>query len=156
MVGKIFLFLPGAVVIVMFPRLSGLNAKQLETGPTLKKSLLYVLGLSIFAAFVYNILPYTVLEILTGKAYPQAVFLGRLFSISMCLFALLSVLINYFLAVKDLRFLKYLVGFTACQFLAIAVFHRSLAQIQVIMCINAALLFWVHLFLAFRPLKLKA
>jgi len=63
----------------------------------------------------------------------------------MSFFALLYILILYFLSLKDLRFIKYLVFFTVLQFFAIAAFHNSLIQIQLILCINAILLFSIHL-----------
>ena len=148
MVGKIFLFLPGAISIVMFPKVSGLNARHLDTVSTLKKSLVYVLGPCLLAAIFYNLFPSFVLKILTGKAYPESISLGRLFSFSMSLFSIVYIFISYFLSLNDLRFVKYLVLFTVLQFLAIALFHSRLIQVQAIMCINALLLFCVHYLLA--------
>jgi O-antigen/teichoic acid export membrane protein len=150
MVGKIFLFLPAAVSIVMFPKTSGLNAKNMDTVPVLKRSLLYISGLCVLSVLFYNSFPYLVLKILTGKAYPESIILGRLFSISMAFFSLLYILITYFLSVKDLRFIKYLVFFTALQLIAIALFHKNLVQIQLILCINAILLFSIHLALLIK------
>jgi O-antigen/teichoic acid export membrane protein len=150
MVGKIFLFLPGAVSIVMFPRTSGLNAKNMDTASVLKRSLLYVLGLCILSVLVYNFFPSLVLKILTGKTYFESIMLGRLFSISMTFFSLLYILLMYFLSVKDLRFIKYLVLFTVLQLSAVAVFHSNLIQVQLILCINAVLLFCIHLALLIK------
>lgn len=150
MVGKIFLFLPGAISIVMFPRVSGLNARNMDTGSTLRQSLLYACGLCIIASLVYNLFPLFILKILTGKVFLKSIILGRLFSISMSFFALLYILIVYFLSVSDLRFIKYLALFTLLQFLAIVFFHKSLIQVQSILCINAILLFSIHLLLAYR------
>lgn len=150
MVGKIFLFLPAAISLTLFPRTSVLKAKNMDTVPILKKSLFYCLALCIFAVFLYNLSPALVLKILTGKAYPESVLLGRLFSISMSFFALLFVLIAYFLSLNDLRFLKYLFPFTLLQLLAIILFHHSLIQVQVVLCINAILLFVIHLILAYK------
>jgi len=145
MVGKIFLFLPGAIGIVMFPKISGLNAKNMDTLSILRKSIMYVFGLCILSVLFYNSFPYLVLKILTGKAYPESIMLGRMFSISMTFFSLLYILLMYFLSVKDLRFIKYLVFFTALQFLAIVLFHKNLIWVQLILCINAILLFCIHL-----------
>ena len=152
MVGKIFLFLPGAISVVMFPRTSGLNAKNMDTVSILKRSILYVLGLCILPLLFYNFFPSWVLRVLTGKAYPESIILGRLFSISMTFFTLLYILIMYFLSVKDLRFVKYLAFFTVLQLLAIILFHKDLIQVQLILCINAILLFCIHLALVkFTP-----
>lgn len=148
MVGKIFLFLPGAISLVMFPKTTGLNAKNMDTVSILKKSIMYVFGLCILSVLFYNSFPYLVLKILTGKSYPESIMLGRLFSISMSFFALLYILLMYFLSVKDLRFIKYLVFFTALQLIAIGFLHKNLLQVQLVLCINAMLLFCIHLVLA--------
>jgi len=54
MLGKIFLFLPLAVSIVMFPRISSLNAKNMQTFPTLSRSLRYILILCFSTFIIYN------------------------------------------------------------------------------------------------------
>jgi len=149
MVGKIFLFLPAAISIVMFPKTSGLNARNLDTTVILKRSLSYAAVLSIIASLGYNLFPAFVLKILTGKAYPESIMLGRLFSISMVFFALLLILITYFLSIKDLRFIKYLIALTLIEFIAIVLFHRNLFQVQIILCIVAFSLFLIHLRLVF-------
>ncbi len=148
MVGKIFLFLPGAISIVMFPRVSGLNAGNLDTTHTLKRSLLYALALCVIACLVYNLFPAFVLKILTGKAFAESIVLGRFFSFSMSLFSLLFLLIHYFLSIKDLRFIKYLVLSALLQFAGVILFHKSLFQVQAVLCINAGFIFVIFLFLS--------
>jgi hypothetical protein len=148
MVGKISLFLPGAISIVMFPKTSGLNAKQNNTTPILNRSLAYAAILCVLFGLAYNLLPAFILKVLTGKVLPGSIILGRLFSVSMTFFALLFIIAAYFLSIKDLRFIKYLVVSTILQALAIVFFHHSLIQIQWILCINAVLLFLIHLALA--------
>ncbi|TBR18469.1 hypothetical protein EPO66_01430, partial [bacterium] len=96
MLGKIFLFLPGAISIVLFPRVSYLNARNSDTSATLKLSLVYGLILSAIAILVYNLFPGFILKVLTGKAPIEAIALGRIFSVSMSLFALLYIFISYF------------------------------------------------------------
>ncbi|MDD5653718.1 MAG: oligosaccharide flippase family protein [Candidatus Omnitrophica bacterium] len=156
MAGKIFLFLPTAISIVMFPKTSGLKAKNLDTRAILNRSLVFGAILSILAACAYNLFPGLCLSILTGKPYPEAIFLGRLFAVSMSIFALLFILISYFLSIKDLRFLKYLGGATLLQVMMIILFHSQLWQVQLIMCVNAALLFSWFLFLIYgKNIKAK-
>jgi O-antigen/teichoic acid export membrane protein len=149
-VGKVFLFLPGAISIVMFPKTSGLNAKKMDTLSTLKRSLSYAIGLCIFAGLLYNLRPHLILKIFTGKVLPESIFLGRLFSLSMSFFALTFILNSYFLSVKDMRFIRYLVLACLLQNLAIFLFHKSLLQVQLILCINSILLFFTNLFLVYE------
>lgn len=153
MVGKIFLFLPSAIAIVMFPRTSSLNAMNLDTRSTLWRSLLYTAILCACAFLVYNIFPGFILKILTGKASPESVILGRLFSVSMSFFALLFMLIMYLLSLKDLRFIRYLCLSVFAQLLAIILFHRSLLQVQLILCLNSVMLFCICLILANKKRK---
>ncbi len=150
MLGKIFLFLPGAISMVMFPRASSLNATNSDTSHILKKSLIYASFLGVSAAVVYNLFPSFILKLLTGKAFPESILLGRLFSLSMTFFALLLVIINYLLSIKDLCFIKYLAVFTFLQFLGIILFHKTLYQVQFVLCASSILLFSIHLILAYR------
>lgn len=150
MIGKIFLFLPGAISIVMFPRTAGLKARNMDTGSTFKRSLLCAVGLCIIANVIYNLFPTFILKLLTGKAFPESVLLGRLFGISMSFFTLLFLLITYFLSIKDLRFVKYLILFSLLQPLAIILFGKNLMSVQLILCINSILIFFIHLVLAYN------
>jgi len=153
LLGKIFLFLPVAISTVMFPKTSGLKAKSLESTAILTRSVLYAAALCIIASAVYNLFPVFVLKMLCGKSFPELIRLGRLFSLSMSLFSLVYILILYFLSKKDLRFMKYLVISTFLQLSAIVLFHKSLLVIQLILCVNAILLFAVHLALAYPVRK---
>jgi len=148
MLGKIFLFLPAAISIVMLPRTSGLHAQNSDTTSTLKRSVIYALILGSVAAAGYNLFPSLALNILSGKALPESILLGRFFSVSMTFFMLISILATYFLSIEDLRFIKYLVFFTLLQLLGISVFHKSLIQVQLVMCVTAAMLFIIHMYLA--------
>ena len=148
MLGKIFFFLPGAITIVMFPKVSSQNAQQAGTKGTLLKSLFYAGGLCFLAVAVYNTFPHFVLKALTGKALEESVFLGRFFSVSMTFFTLSMMLPMYFLSIGDLRFLKYLISLALLQFLAIVFWHANLVQVQLILCVNGALLFAILLWLA--------
>ncbi|MFH1198949.1 MAG: oligosaccharide flippase family protein [Candidatus Omnitrophota bacterium] len=149
MAGKIFLFLPGAISVVLLPKTSGLSAKKMNTVPVLMQSIRYGFILCLAAVAAYNLFPVFVLKVLTGKALTESIFLGRLFSVSMSFFALLFILITYFLSIKDLRFIKYLVVFTFLEIGAITLFHQSLVVVQVILCLSAIALFAIHLKLAF-------
>ena len=150
LLGKIFLFLPTAISVTMFPRISSLDAIRADTQGVLRKSLSYGLVLCALAALFYNFFPGLVIKLLTGKVSAEAILLGRFFSVSMTFFALLYIMVNYFLSLKDLRFLKYLGGFGFLQFLAILFFHSSLYQVQIILCLSSALLFFIHLLLLTR------
>jgi len=149
MVGKVFLFLPVAITFVMFPKISGLKAQKMCTKAVLKRSIIYTVILCFLAGLFYNIFPVFTLKVLSGKVNPESLLLGRFFSLSMTFFTLVFLFINYFLSLKDLRFLIYLIVFTFLQFLGIVLFHKTLLQVQIVLCINSATLFLISIWLAF-------
>lgn len=155
MLGKIFLFLPAAINIVMFPKVAGLKAKNMNTNSTLMRSLLYASSLCIIANLFYNLFPSFTLKILTGKAFAESVTLGRLFGISMSFFALLLILITYFLSIKDLRFIKYLILSALLQPSAIILFHKTIIHVQLILCVNSIVIFFIVLALVYKKYERK-
>jgi len=148
MVGKIILFLPGAISIVMFPRVSGLNAKGKPTLHILNKSLLYVgilCGTGIVASLLF---PEYILRILTGQFYIECLPLVKLFAIAMGLYALVTILIFYHLSIHNIKFAYPLVFLTALQALLIGLFHNSLSHVLYILIIIAAILLIIGIKLA--------
>mgnify|MGYP006992595430 CR=1 FL=1 len=156
MIGKAFLYLPVAISIVILPRASSLNAQNLDTRPILKKSLLIALLLCALAILIYNLFPYAVLRILTGKTLPQSVFIGRLFSLSMTFYTLLYILITYFLSIKDLRFIKILGTLTVFQLLGLVFFHQTLIQVQGVLCVSSFVLCASHFYLLRKTPELSS
>jgi O-antigen/teichoic acid export membrane protein len=150
MLGKIFLFLPVAISVVMFPRAAKLKASNEDTSVVLRLSALYALALCFGAALTYNLFPALFLKILTGKALPESIALGRLFSVSMSFFTLSFVFMTYFLSLKDFRFIKYMVAGCIAQFICIGIWHDSLFQVQLIICVVAFMLLGVNVILALR------
>lgn len=153
-IGKIFFFLPGAIAVVILPHSSSLAAREEDTLPLLKRSLFYASLFCLAAYICYNIFDGVILKIfkaLNSEITPEVISLGRFFGVSMSFFAILFILINYFISRKDLRFVKYLVMSAILQCIAIIVFHKSLFHIQAILCINSILVLIIHLKLAFWP-----
>lgn len=150
MVGKIILFLPIAITLVMFPKTSELHAHAKATSHLLKKSLLYVGALCGTAALICLLFPGLIVRLLSGKDHLHCIPLARIFSVTMVFFALVYVLSFYHLSIHRLGFIYSLVLLTVLQILAISLFHQSLSQVLYIMCGNAMLLFLINAYLAFK------
>ena len=148
-IGKIIFFLPGAIVIVMFPRISSLHTQDREHLEVLKKALFFSAGLCLLGVAWYNLFPTFTLKILTGKTYHQSIQLGRLFCIAMSFFSLTNLLSFYHLSISNFRFIKYLIIAALLQIVAIVLFHQSLFIVLVILCINAMVAFIVNFRLVF-------
>lgn len=150
MVGKMILFLPIAITLVMFPKTSQLHAQAKATLPLLKKSLLYTAALCGAATLICLLFPGLIITLLSGKEQLDCVPLARVFSVTMFFFALVYVLLFYHLSIHSMGFVYSLVLFTVLQILAIIIFHQSLLQVLYIMCGNAILLFLINAYLAFK------
>ena len=150
MVGKIILFLPIAITMVMFPKTSELHAQAKATSHILKKSLLYVGALCGTAALICLLFPGLIIRLLSGEEHLHCIPLARIFSVTMVFFALVYVFLFYHLSIHRLGFIYSLVLLTVLQVLLIILFHQSLSQVLYIMCGNAMLLFLINAYLAFK------
>ncbi|MDD5613882.1 MAG: oligosaccharide flippase family protein [Candidatus Omnitrophica bacterium] len=140
-VGKMVLFAPMAVCMVMFPKVANSHAKKEETLSYLKHSTLYIVALVILAASVLFFFPEMLLKLLTGKVYIQCLPLIRRYAFSMGLFAISFNFLLYFLSLNKT---KYLMPFLAALLIETAIiyfWHSSLVQIlNVVIAVSLGLL----------------
>lgn len=150
-VGRMILFFPMAIVIVMFPKASELYAQRKDSFLILKKSLVYV-GLLAGGATLFCLLfPQFIIRLIWGGRYQASTPLIGKFALAMALFGLVNILFFYQLSVHRFRFL-YLAGiFTLLQIIALALFHNTLSQVVWILVANGALLFLINQFLVWIP-----
>lgn len=151
MVGKIILFLPIPAVMVMFPKLSSLGNHQRKALSILKQSLLITLFLCGGAVLFGFLFPSLLLRVLTGNVYLECIPLVRFFCVNMTFFALNLILLHYHLSTQKRGFLYPLLFITLAQIGFIVLFHNSLIQVLFTVGVAVFCLFWVNLFLAYRP-----
>ncbi len=153
--GKIVLFLPAAIVMVMFPKTSELHALEKDSSLILWKSLLGVGFLCGVVTAGYFLFPRLIVSVLFGVKYLSAVPLIGLFGLAMTFFSLVNILIFYHLSVHNLRFIYALVACTLLQVGAIWVFHRTLMQVLYILIGSGILLILVNEYFLFIPRYLR-
>lgn len=153
MVGKIVLFFPGAIGLVMFPKVVDSHAKKGKTKGILKKSLMAVGLLCIIANFFVFTFPVLILKLLTGSSHPEAASLVKYFSLSMSFFALNQILMLYHLSLRQLRYIYALVAAAILQVIAIWFLHSSLAEVLFILLAISVLLFILGVFISSREPK---
>jgi O-antigen/teichoic acid export membrane protein len=147
MVGKITLFLPIPVVMVMFPKLTSLEGQERRALSTLRLSLIIVASLCIATVLASLFFPSLIVRILSGKLYPECIPLVRFFSINMTFFSLTYLLLHYHLSTHRKRFLYILIFFTLTQIGLIGLFHNTLTQVLFVMSVVSVCLFIVNLLL---------
>ncbi|HAJ56575.1 MAG TPA: hypothetical protein DCL35_02270 [Candidatus Omnitrophica bacterium] len=148
MVGKIVLFVPGAIGVVMFPKIVENHAKNMDTIAVLKRCLSAVGVLCGIATVLSLLFPETILKILTGHSHPQALSLVKFFALSMSFFALVNILALYHLSLHNMKYIILLCVVSLSQVAAICLFHSTLDQVLSILFISSAFLLASGLWLA--------
>ncbi len=142
MVGKIALFVPGAIGVVMFPKIVDSHAKNENTKALLKKCLVIVGLLCGSVAVVTILFPAFILKVLTGHEQPLAIGLVKFFAVSMSLFALTNIVMLYHLSLHRMKYIYFLACVTVCQFLGICLFHKTLTHVLLVLTFCSAVLFY--------------
>ena len=126
MVGKIALFLPSALAIVIIPKSTNAYVNNDCPLKFLYKAL-FLAGLCCLTMITISFLaPCLVLKILAGKVNPVSKGLVGLFSISMSFYSLSWIVINFFLAIHKLRFVLPLFLIAVLEIFLIYFYHPSL------------------------------
>ena len=106
----------------------------------LKKSLVYSFLLSGFVVAAYILFPRLVV-IFFGSRYLDALPFIAPYGLAMLFFSLSTILLNYHLAIKNMRYVAIFAGFTILEVLLLLIFHASpLEMIYVLLSVNLALL----------------
>lgn len=145
-VGRMILFLPMAIVFVMFPKTSELYAQRRDSSLILKKSLFYVGLLAGGATLICLFFPSFIIKFCPVQHQASIPLVGK-FALAMTFFGLINILLFYQLSIHRFKYLYWTGTFTLIQIIAITLFHSTLSQVVWILVINGLLLFTLNLFL---------
>lgn len=140
-VGKIFLFLPGAITIVLFPKVTAEVHTNGNPMGILFKAIVIAFIISIAGILFCLLFPEIVILVMFGQKYMSIVPLVRIFGIATTPLALASLLIHYFLAKKNARLLYIIMPGIAIYAILLQLFHRSPMEVVIVVMINTALLY---------------
>jgi O-antigen/teichoic acid export membrane protein len=147
LVGKIVLFLPFAVTMVMYPKSSSHYAQNKSSKYLLEKCLRYVAILSALSVLCSLLFPGFIIKVLSNKNSPEIIPLVRLFAIAMGIFSLVHPLMFYQLSRNKFKFLYVLGGVSILHILAICIFHNSLIQVLMVLIFSSFTVLIINLLL---------
>lgn len=153
LLGKILFFGTVSISAVMFPRVAALHSQGRRAHRTVNLSLGIVALLGGAVVLVYTVAPELVIRLLVGSDYlPIKPFLP-LFGLAMLGLALANVLVYYFVAVHERRFVVGLVVGGIAFSVLLALFHGTLGQFtsSVTASIDLMALVLLGLYLLERP-----
>jgi O-antigen/teichoic acid export membrane protein len=122
---RIALFMPGAIALVAFPRLSSRRGRGTEARRVLVHALVVVALLGAAAAAVMVFVPHTVVSVLFGSRYQQAAAPLRILAVAAAGLGVVSLLVYAQVAKRHLRSLVAWGGVGAAAG-SIAVFHDDM------------------------------
>ncbi|MFZ5800533.1 MAG: oligosaccharide flippase family protein [Candidatus Omnitrophota bacterium] len=153
MTGKVVLFLPAVVGVILFPKMSEAH-HQGKTALAYLKTGLFITGFLSAAAGVFCMLfPMFALRVLTGSRLPQAVSLVPFFCVAMIFYALVNQLMFYNLAIHRFTYTAYLVSAAVIQVGLIASFHSTLNMVLYSLVLVSMILFGIGVFEAVGSLR---
>ena len=149
MLGKIILFLPSSINIVIYPKLAAAHAKQSGTVAMMRLSVLIALAVTGVVVISFFLFPGQILRLLYGgdKYIGAAAGLGIL-GLAMALLGVANLFMNYGLATDSRIYLAIMVFFTALQVTLIVLFHDSLVTIALDMLValgGTTLVSWAYM-----------
>ena len=148
-IGKIILFFPMAVGLVVLPRLSEKIVKKEKLLGIMLKGLLLITLLSSIILVLYYFFPQTIVKLIFGIQYLPAAELIFRYGLFMTLVSLINLEIYYFIATNRFIYLIILIIILIEQLSIIFIFHNSLIIIIWILILNALVMFFVGLSLIF-------
>jgi len=143
--GKVVVFLPMAVSLILLPRATESHTLGQGTRNILLQSLILTSILSGGVALICWVFPDTVIRLFFGEAYIEAGTLVGLYASAMLLFSLNIVLIHYNLAIRNLWLMLLADIITLVEVVAIVLVHQSLFQVMWILLWGNLLILLVSL-----------
>ncbi len=143
--GRSVFYLPGVIVMVMFPMISESHTLNEDTYGLLNKGLLLTAILAGTGVISFYVMPEIMITFLFGNKFIEAAPLLKLFGIAMFPLALINIIINFNLARNRSRFIYSLVISCLLEILLITFFHDSLLHILYILIGNGILLLFLNI-----------
>jgi len=151
--GKSILYLPGAIIVVMFPMVAEAHTVNGNTLSILKKALVSTIFLCLVGIFILFLFPDFLLKSISRSRYTGNVNLLWLFGFAMLPYALIGVINSFHIARHKISFIVALVIVAIAQVGLICMFHNSLEQVIYILLICGITLVLINFGLIFYERK---
>jgi O-antigen/teichoic acid export membrane protein len=144
LIGRVLLYLPGAIVTVLLPKVASRAAANRDTGDILRSSLLVTFAFCCAGCLIYALFGPLVVRIDFGPSYAAAADLLWMFGLAMTAYAVLNVLLTYTLGHRRTTTAWLLGGGLVVQTIAYAAVHGTPRQLVTVNIVTAFGLLAVH------------
>jgi len=154
-IGKAVMYLPGAIVLAMFPMVAESNTLRQDSSHLIIKTTIVTFLLSGSGALLLFFFPEFIIGTFFGVKYLEAGEIVRYFGVSMLPMALLLIMMNYFIA-KGKTFFQYILFIGAfLEIVFILSFHDSLITVLYTLIGIGSLLLFVGSIILYPELRVK-
>jgi O-antigen/teichoic acid export membrane protein len=143
--GKIIVFLPMAVSLILLPKATESHALGMDTRKILMQGFVLTLGLSGLVAIILWALPDFIINLFFGEDYIEAGAMVGLYSLAMLIFSLNVLLTHYSLATQRLWLMAFTAVVTVLEVLVIVMVHWSITGIIWVLILGNLLILMVNL-----------
>lgn len=144
--GKIVLFLPSAIYVVMFPKASEMRALGQSPMALLNKSLIITGVLAGAAAAIFILVPQLV-ERIFGTGYIEASPIIKFYATMMFFFSLTWVVAQYCMATNRLKYVYIIFFFTSIEIALMSLVHGSVLQmVTMLLVVNVVFFFTSYVY----------
>ena len=128
-IGKIVLYFPGAMAIVLFPKTSELQTLSKKSVKILAKALGIVFVLCVAINIIYFVAPELVVKIMFGRAFLESVPYIGFYGIAMTFYSLLNLAVLFLLSLNFYSLIPVLTITSLAELILISIFHRNLFEV---------------------------
>jgi O-antigen/teichoic acid export membrane protein len=136
--GKLNLFIPLGIGLVLFPKATQRHAAGRDSRPVLMLALVATLIPGLLLTILYYLFPAQIVERVFGDAYSDPGILLAMVGLATTLYAGVSIWLNYALSLERRLFVFALAVIVVSQILAMILFHEELTSIALIMIVTGA------------------
>ena len=127
--GKAVMYLPGAIVISLFPMVASNKALNKGTIHLIVKALAITVSLSGCGALILYLFPERIISLFFGERFASAAAITGMFAVAMMPLAVIMIIMNYNIAKGEKYFTYVMLLFAAGQITGIMTFHDSLSSV---------------------------
>ena len=138
-IGRTVMYLPGAIVISLFPMVASNKARDEGTLHLILKALAMTIALSGTGTLALYLFPDFIVSLFFGNRFSSAAYIIGLFAIAMLPMAFLMIIMHYNMAKGGKYFAYIMLLGSVMQVVGIVYFHDSLITVLKVMLISGSL-----------------
>jgi O-antigen/teichoic acid export membrane protein len=146
-IGKIILYFPGAMAIVLFPKTSELQTMSKKSIRILARALIIVFALCVIINVIYFVAPELMVRIMFGRTFLESAPYIGYYGIAMIFYSLLNLAVLFLLSLNFYSLIPVLTITSLAELILISIFHGNLFEVIYILILVSFISFVLLIFI---------